>query len=127
MNMVFLYRLIYRAFTSLSTDINLPAMSTMQQELGGHAELTVTGFVIDSIDCAVSSTMELVILCRVFQAIGACTGPMISRAMIGDYYESTQAAQMLSTLMMIMAVAPIIGPLLGDIIINIGSWRITVQ
>jgi MFS transporter, DHA1 family, multidrug resistance protein len=34
------------AFTSLSTDIYLPAMPTMATELQGDAELTVTGFLI---------------------------------------------------------------------------------
>lgn len=32
------------AFTSLSTDIYLPAMPTMEKQLDGNAELTITGF-----------------------------------------------------------------------------------
>ncbi|GAB6261892.1 hypothetical protein PSSHI_21350 [Photobacterium sp. R1] len=36
----------FMAFTSLSTDIYLPAMPTMATELQGDAELTVTGFLI---------------------------------------------------------------------------------
>ena len=68
-------------------------------------------FVIGSIGCALSTSMTMVVFWRVFQALGACTGPMISRAMIRDRYDSQRGAQMLSTLMMIMAVAPILGPL----------------
>lgn len=34
------------AFTSLSTDIYLPALPTMERTLGGDAELTVTGFLV---------------------------------------------------------------------------------
>lgn len=34
------------AFTSLSTDIYLPAMPVMQVDLQGNVELTVTGFLI---------------------------------------------------------------------------------
>lgn len=34
------------AFTSLSTDIYLPAMPTMAEDLQGNVELTVTGFLI---------------------------------------------------------------------------------
>ncbi len=34
------------AFTSLSTDIYLPAMPSMAEELNGNAELTITGFLI---------------------------------------------------------------------------------
>lgn len=80
-------------------------------------------FCIGSIGCAMASSMEVVIFWRVVQAVGACTGPMLSRAMIRDIYTSTKAAQMLSTLMVIMAVAPIIGPLAGGYALGLGSWR----
>ncbi|WP_018143690.1 multidrug effflux MFS transporter [Alloscardovia criceti] len=145
----------FMAFTSLSTDIYLPAMPAMQKDLGGHAELTVTGFllgfaiaqlvwgpisdhlgrkmplfigtvlfIIGSVGCATATSMEMVVFWRVLQAIGACTGPMISRAMIRDRYDGNRAAQVLSTLMLIMAAAPIIGPLTGGSLISLGSWRI---
>nr|WP_321456536.1 multidrug effflux MFS transporter [uncultured Cohaesibacter sp.] len=142
------------AFTSLSTDIYLPAMPMMAKELNGNAELTVTGFligftiaqlvwgpisdsigrrkplfigmlvfVVGSVGCALAQSIEQIIFWRVFQAFGACTGPMLSRAMIRDLYSRTQAAQMLSTLVMVMAVAPIIGPLLGGQIIHFSTWH----
>ena len=143
------------AFTSLSTDIYLPAMPAMQKALGGRVELTLTGFVIGfaiaqliwgpisdrigrikplvigsllfvigSIGCALSTSMTMVVFWRVFQALGACTGPMISRAMIRDRYDSQRGAQMLSTLMMIMAVAPILGPLLGGLFLRFSTWNL---
>lgn len=142
------------ACTSLSTDIYLPALPTMEKALHGNAELTVTGFLIGfaiaqlvwgpisdrigrkiplyigtalfaigSIGCAMSDTMESVVFWRVFQALGACVGPMLSRTMIRDLYDSTQAAQMLSTLVMIMAVAPIVAPLLGGLILKFSEWH----
>lgn len=37
---------VLMAFTSLSTDIYLPAMPVMADELHGNAELTVTGFLV---------------------------------------------------------------------------------
>ena len=142
------------AFTSLSTDIYLPAMPQMARELQGNVELTITGFlagfalaqliwgpisdrigrrkplfigmilyVIGSIGCALSQTLEQVVFWRIFQAFGACTGPMLARTMIRDLYARTQAAQMLSTLSIIMAIAPIIGPLLGGQIIKLSSWH----
>ncbi len=142
------------AFTSLSTDIYLPAMPVMAEELNGNAELTITGFLIgftfaqllwgpisDSIGrkiplyigmlifvigaagCAMSHSIEQIVFWRIFQAFGACTGPMLARAMIRDLFSRTQAAQMLSTLMIIMAVAPIIGPLIGGQIVRFSSWH----
>lgn len=80
-------------------------------------------FIIGSAGCALSDSMGEIVFWRVFQAFGACTAPMLSRAMVRDMFERTRAAQMLSTLTMIMAVAPIIGPLLGGKIIVWGSWH----
>ncbi|MFU0922147.1 multidrug effflux MFS transporter [Kluyvera sichuanensis] len=142
------------AFTSLSTDIYLPAMPMMAAELQGNVELTITGFligfsfaqliwgpisdrvgrriplfigmvlfVIGSAGCALSSDIPQIVFWRVFQAFGACTGPMLARAMIRDLYARTRAAQMLSTLVIISAIAPVIGPLLGGQIVTIASWR----
>ncbi|WP_051237014.1 multidrug effflux MFS transporter [Ottowia thiooxydans] len=142
------------AFTSLSTDIYLPAMPQMQRELHGNVELTITSFligfalaqliwgpvsdrigrrrpliigvalfVVGSIGCALSQTMDQIVFWRMFQAFGACTGPMLARAMVRDLYPRTQAAKTLSTLTVIMAIAPIIGPLLGGQIVRFGTWH----
>lgn len=142
------------AFTSLSTDIYLPAMPMMAKELNGDAELTITGFligfciaqliwgplsdhfgrkaplffglilfVIGSAGCALSTDMTQIVFWRVFQALGACTGPMLARAMIRDLFGRSRAAQMLSTLMVVMAIAPIAGPLLGGQMIQVTSWH----
>ncbi|WLI78202.1 multidrug effflux MFS transporter [Kosakonia sp. H02] len=142
------------AFTSLSTDIYLPAMPLMARELQGDIELTITGFlmgfalaqlvwgpvsdaigrrtplfigmvlfVIGSAGCALSTEIHQMVFWRVFQAFGACTGPMLARAMIRDLFVRTRAAQMLSTLTIIMAIAPIVGPLAGGQIIKITTWH----
>lgn len=142
------------AFTSLSTDIYLPAMPVMAKDLRGNAELTITGFligfclaqliwgpisdhlgrrlplmigmvlfIVGSAGCALSNNIHQIIFWRVFQALGACTGPMLARAMIRDLFSRTRAAQMLSTLTVVMAIAPIIGPLLGGQMIKFTSWH----
>lgn len=142
------------AFTSLSTDIYLPAMPLMAKELQGDIELTITGFlvgfalaqlvwgpisdaigrriplfigmllfIVGSAGCALSTEIHQMVFWRVFQAFGACTGPMLARAMIRDLFARTRAAQMLSTLTIIMAIAPIVGPLAGGQIIQITSWH----
>ena len=142
------------AFASLSTDIYLPAMPTMAEDLHGNVELTITGFlvgfaiaqliwgpisdhlgrrkplligmvlfIIGSAGCAMSTSITQVVFWRVFQALGACTGPMLARAMIRDLFARTRAAQMLSTLVLVMAIAPIAGPLIGGQIIRLSTWH----
>jgi DHA1 family bicyclomycin/chloramphenicol resistance-like MFS transporter len=60
---------------------------------------------------------------RVVQAIGACAGVALGRAMVRDLFTGERAAQMLSNLMMIMAIAPMMGPLAGAQILRLSSWR----
>lgn len=80
-------------------------------------------FIIGSIGCALSTDIVQIVFWRIFQALGACTGPMLARAMIRDLFSRTRAAQMLSTLMLIMAIAPIAGPLVGGQMIKMTSWH----
>lgn len=82
-------------------------------------------FALGSAWCAIADTMLELIIARVLQAVGACTGPMLARAIVRDLYEGTRAAQVLSTLMLIMALAPILGPLMGGFLVVAGGWRWT--
>ena len=80
-------------------------------------------FAIGAAGCAMSYSITQIVSWRVVQAFGACTGPMLARAMIRDLFSRTRSAQMMSTLMIIMAIAPIVGPLLGGQLIRISSWH----
>lgn len=82
-------------------------------------------FALGAAWCAVADTMPELIIARILQAVGACTGPMLARAIVRDLYEGTRAAQVLSTLMLIMALAPILGPLMGGFLVVAGGWRWT--
>jgi len=81
-------------------------------------------FSLGSIGCALSHSIGQIIFWRVFQAIGACTGPMLARAIVRDLFSGVKAAQMLSTLMIITAVAPILGPFIGGGIIKFLPWTV---
>ena len=80
-------------------------------------------FVMGSAGCAVSQNVMVMIGYRILQAVGASASVVLSRAMIRDLYKGVRAAQMLSTLMTVMAVAPLIGPLAGAQIVAVSGWR----
>lgn len=80
-------------------------------------------FMAGSIGCALSGSAGALILWRLLQALGASAGPVLARAMVRDLYARERAAEMLSTLMLIMAVAPLLGPIVGGQILLVGSWR----
>ncbi|GAU80130.1 multidrug effflux MFS transporter [Bosea sp. BIWAKO-01] len=80
-------------------------------------------FVIGSAGCALSGSAEAMIGWRIVQAVGACAGVVLGRAMVRDLYDGARTAQMLSTLMTVMAIAPLLGPLLGGQILSLAGWR----
>lgn len=144
-------------FGSISTDLYLPALPSMQKALQagtGAVEWTIGGYLIGfslgqllwgplgdrygrrvpiaiglvlfsigSAGCALASDAWVMIAWRIVQAIGACAGVVLARAMVRDLYPRDRAAQMLSTLITVMAIAPLIGPLVGGQILAFGSWR----
>lgn len=80
-------------------------------------------FVIGAAGCALSESALTMIGWRIVQAVGACAGVALSRAMVRDLYEGNRAAQMLSTLITVMAIAPLIGPTVGGLIVTMAGWR----
>lgn len=80
-------------------------------------------FIIGSVGCALSTDIAHMMAGRVVQALGACVGPVLSRAMVRDLYGREQSAKMLSTLILIMGVAPLAGPLIGGQVLLWWSWQ----
>lgn len=80
-------------------------------------------FVLGSAGCAFAATAPQMVAWRIVQAVGACAGVVLARAMVRDLYAGNRAAQMLSTLMTVMAVAPLLGPVLGGQILALAGWR----
>jgi MFS transporter, DHA1 family, multidrug resistance protein len=80
-------------------------------------------FVIGSAGCALAGSAWAMIGWRIVQTVGACAGVVLARAMVRDLYAGERAAQMMSTLMTVMAIAPLLGPIVGGQILNLASWR----
>lgn len=79
-------------------------------------------FVIESAGCAPSTAAWQLIGWRVVQAVGACASVVLARAVLFDLYAGNRAAQMLSTLMAVMAIAPLLGPIVGAQILSALGW-----
>lgn len=80
-------------------------------------------FIIGSAGCALATDGSHIIFWRVVQALGACANVVLARAMVRYLYQGRKAAQKMSTLMTIMAIAPLAGPTLGGQILRFGSWQ----
>jgi len=83
----------------------------------------LTVFVASSVGCALAWNVESLIVFRFLQALGGCAPLVIPRAVVRDHFDERESVQMLSMLILVMGLAPILGPLVGgQLLVNFG-WR----
>jgi DHA1 family bicyclomycin/chloramphenicol resistance-like MFS transporter len=80
-------------------------------------------YLVSSLACMLAPGIDTLILARFFQALGACAGPVLGRAIVRDVYGPVQAARVLAYISGAMAIAPMIGPLLGGWLTVWFGWR----
>lgn len=70
-------------------------------------------FIVASLGCLLDPDLPVLTLLRVLQAAGACSGTVVSRAVIRDTYSAEDGAQAMSWLTIGLGAAPIIAPIIG--------------
>lgn len=76
-----------------------------------------------SVACALAASIDQLIVARVFQAVGACCGPVVARAVVRDVFGRERAATIFAYMSMAMALAPAVGPVLGGLLTELFGWR----
>lgn len=80
-------------------------------------------YVAASIACAMAINYGMLVGARLLQALGACAGSVVARAIVRDRFGHTESARVLSLMMMISGIAPIVAPLLGGLVLAVAGWR----
>lgn len=80
-------------------------------------------YVIASVVCAITQNEYMLFAARTVQALGACVGAVVTRAMIRDRLHPNQMAKAFSLMMLVMGVAPILAPSLGTLLLKFANWR----
>lgn len=80
-------------------------------------------FVGASAGCALATSPEQLAVLRFVQAFGGGAALVLARAIVSDLYDREEAARALSLLMTVMAIAPMIAPVLGGAFLILWSWR----
>jgi MFS transporter, DHA1 family, multidrug resistance protein len=86
--------------------------------LAGLALFTVAGLA-----CAAAPSIELLLVARVVQGLGSAASPVIARAMVRDTQPAAGAARMLSTILAVLALAPMLAPLAGGVLLTHAGWQ----
>jgi DHA1 family bicyclomycin/chloramphenicol resistance-like MFS transporter len=94
----------------------------------GRRPVLLTGlaiFLVATIACALSPTIEWLVGARFVQALGASGPIVLARAIVRDLYEGPRAGRELSRMGTIMGLVPAIAPVLGGVLHDLFGWRST--
>ncbi|MGI4777282.1 MAG: multidrug effflux MFS transporter [Janthinobacterium lividum] len=80
-------------------------------------------FALASVGCALATDIHALIGLRFVQGLGAAAGMAIPRAVVRDLHTGTDAARLMSLLMLVFSVSPILAPLAGSGVIALAGWR----
>ena len=86
--------------------------------LGGLSLFTLAGFAT-----AAAPSAATLIVARVLQSVGGCSGLVLGRAIVRDTASTDQAAARLALLTLVMSMAPAIAPVIGGYATAWFGWR----
>jgi DHA2 family multidrug resistance protein len=109
----------------VSNSIILPISGWLQQVLGRKRfyEICVALFTVSSVLCAVSTSLEMIIVARVLQGLGGGGLAPCAQTMLADSFPPEKRAPVFALFGFTIICAPAIGPVLGGWITDTLSWH----
>lgn len=83
----------------------------------------MTLFAVAAIAAALAESIELMLLARFSQGIGAAAAMVLARAIVRDIASGKEAARLMSLMTMIFTAAPVIAPTFGALLVAHWGWR----
>lgn len=85
--------------------------------------LFISIYLVASILALLAPTIEIMVLARMLQGVGAAVGVTVSRAIVRDLFTSDRSARVMNLIGIVLAVGPAIGPTLGGITLELLNWH----
>jgi DHA1 family bicyclomycin/chloramphenicol resistance-like MFS transporter len=80
-------------------------------------------YLLATLACALSFSIETLIAARLIQALGGSGASVLARAVVRDMYEGSRVGRELARMASIMALAPLVAPLIGGVLETAFGWR----
>lgn len=80
--------------------------------------LSITSFL-----CALSDDIGVLLGLRLAQGLAAAATLVVARAVVRDVYDGARAARIFSDLILVMGLAPVVGPVVGGQLLRVTDWR----
>ena len=81
-------------------------------------------YIVASVACSLSRSVEVLILFRFLQAIGGCVGMVAPNAIVRDVFPVEENAKVFSLLILILGVSPILAPTAGSYVVAKLGWQV---
>ena len=83
----------------------------------------LTLYCLASLACALSTSVEMLIVARFVQGVGGSGGIVLARAVVRDLYTGVRAGRELSIIGSVTGVAPVLAPIAGGLLQSAFGWR----
>ncbi|UII26644.1 multidrug effflux MFS transporter [Fulvivirga maritima] len=80
-------------------------------------------YVVASVGCAYTNSVEQLIFMRLVQAVGGCAGMVAAQALVRDLFPVEKTAQAFAMLVLVIAISPMIAPTLGGYMVASYGWH----
>ncbi|MDB4609991.1 multidrug effflux MFS transporter [Verrucomicrobia bacterium] len=84
-------------------------------------------YTMASLGCAFSSEIGQLILCRIVQGFAGSAPAVVAIAIVKDLFDGRARQRILTLIYSIVVVAPILGPVIGAVLMEYVSWRAIFQ
>ncbi|WP_172294386.1 multidrug effflux MFS transporter [Pseudoruegeria sp. HB172150] len=81
-------------------------------------------FLVATLACALAPSLPVLVAARALQGLGVATVMVIPRAIVRDRYTGTEATKLMAMVMLVISISPMLAPLAGSLVMEIGGWRI---
>ena len=92
----------------------------------GRKPILIAGlglYVIASAGCAFMRSVDGLIVCRIFQAIGGSAAGAVATAIVKDVYSGRKRLSVLAIVQSMVLISPAVAPILGAFLLKVMSWR----
>ena len=80
-------------------------------------------FILSSVSCLFVTSIDQLIILRFVQAIGCCSASVAAIAMVRDLFTVEESPKVFASLMLVIAVSPMLAPTAGGYLITALGWK----
>jgi len=80
-------------------------------------------YLVASIAAALSPRVDILLVARLAQGIGASVGIATSRSIVRDLFTGEQSSRIMNLIGLLLAIGPAIAPTVGGLMLIVASWR----